>query len=97
MTHHRASTKALKYGEPVFLCFCGMTDFHRFKLGFDRTFWIGEVGDRSQEAAYQTAVRLPVRRGSCQKCRPIRLPSHGLRGVHAKHCAAYSVPGRGGA
>ena len=56
MTHHRASTKVLEYGEPVFLCFCGMTDFHRFKLGFDRTFWIGEVGDRSQEAAYQTAV-----------------------------------------
>ncbi|HCX88825.1 MAG TPA: peptidase M24 [Gammaproteobacteria bacterium] len=56
MTHHRASTKQLKYGEPVFLCFCGMTDFHRFKLGFDRTFWIGEIADRSQEAAYQTAI-----------------------------------------
>ena len=56
MTHHRASTKQLKYGEPVFLCFCGMTDFHRFKLGFDRTFWIGEIADRSQGAAYQTAV-----------------------------------------
>ena len=56
MTHHRASTKRLKYGEPVFLCFCGMTDFHRFKLGFDRTFWIGEIADRSQEAAYRTAV-----------------------------------------
>jgi len=56
MTHHRASTKRLKYGEPVFLCFCGMTDFHRFKLGFDRTFWIGDIADRSQETAYQTAV-----------------------------------------
>jgi len=56
MTHHRASTKRLKYGEPVFLCFCGMTDFHRFKLGFDRTFWIGEIADQSQEAAYQTAI-----------------------------------------
>ena len=56
MTHHRASTKRLKYGEPVFLCFCGMTDFHRFKLGFDRTFWIGEIGDPSQGVAYQTAV-----------------------------------------
>jgi len=56
MTHHRASTKRLKHGEPVFLCFCGMTEFHRFKLGFDRTFWIGEIADRSQEAAYQTAV-----------------------------------------
>ena len=56
MTHHRASTKPLKYGEPVFLCFCGMTNFHRFKLGFDRTFWLGEIADQSQEAAYQTAV-----------------------------------------
>ena len=56
MTHHRASTKPLKYGEPVFLCFCGMTNFHRFKLGFDRTFWLGEIADRSQEVAYQTAV-----------------------------------------
>ncbi|MEE1566667.1 MAG: aminopeptidase P family N-terminal domain-containing protein, partial [Arenicellales bacterium] len=51
MTHHRASTKKLKYGEPVFLCFCGMTSFHRFKLGFDRTFWLGKIADRSQEAA----------------------------------------------
>ena len=56
MTHHRASTKELKYGEPVFLCFCGMTNFHRFKLGFDRTFWLGEITDTSQESAYQTAV-----------------------------------------
>ena len=56
MTHHRASTKPLVHGEPVFLCFCGMTKFHRFKLGFDRTFWLGEIADRSQEAAYQTAV-----------------------------------------
>ena len=28
----------LQYGEPVFMCFCGITNFHRFKLGFDRTF-----------------------------------------------------------
>jgi Xaa-Pro aminopeptidase len=55
-THHRASTRIMKYGEPVFLCFCGMTNFHRFKLGFDRTFWIGEVGDNSQLAVYEVAV-----------------------------------------
>lgn len=42
-THHRASTRIMRQGEPVFLCFCGMTNFHRFKLGFDRTFWIGEA------------------------------------------------------
>jgi Xaa-Pro aminopeptidase len=46
----------MQHGEPVFLCFCGMTNFHRFKLGFDRTFWIGEIADKSQEAVYQVAV-----------------------------------------
>ena len=54
--HHRASTRIMRYGEPVFLCFCGMTNFHRFKLGFDRTFWIGKIADKSQEAIYQLAV-----------------------------------------
>ena len=56
MPHHRASTRVMQRGDPVFLCFCGMTNFHRFKLGFDRTFWIGEVADKSQEAVYQVAL-----------------------------------------
>tara|TARA_B110000902_G_scaffold105052_1_gene124164 strand:+ start:630 stop:1760 length:1131 start_codon:yes stop_codon:yes gene_type:complete len=55
-THHRASTRIMRNGEPVFLCFCGMTNFHRFKLGFDRTFWIKNIGDKSQEAVYEVAV-----------------------------------------
>ncbi len=55
-THHRASTRIMRRGEPVFLCFCGMTNFHRFKLGFDRTFWIGEMADPSQRAVYEVAV-----------------------------------------
>ncbi|SMX36719.1 M24 family metallopeptidase [Octadecabacter ascidiaceicola] len=55
-THHRASTRIMRRGEPVFLCFCGMTNFHRFKLGFDRTFWIGEMVDQSQAAVYEVAL-----------------------------------------
>ena len=55
-THHRASNRVMQRGEPVFLCFCGMTNFHRFKLGFDRTFWIGEIGGDQQEAVYRVAV-----------------------------------------
>lgn len=55
-THHRATNRIMRHGEPVFLCFCGMTNFHRFKLGFDRTFWIGEIADTSQVAIYETAV-----------------------------------------
>lgn len=55
-THHRATTRIMRRGEPVFLCFCGMTNFHRFKLGFDRTFWIGEIADKTQAAVYEVAV-----------------------------------------
>jgi Xaa-Pro dipeptidase len=55
-THHRATTRVMRRGEPVFLCFCGMTNFHRFKLGFDRTFWIGEMMDSSQAAVYEVAL-----------------------------------------
>ena len=55
-THHRASGRIMQIGDPVFLCFCGMTNFHRFKLGFDRVFWIGEIQDRSQAAVYEIAI-----------------------------------------
>jgi Xaa-Pro aminopeptidase len=55
-THHRATTRIMRKGEPVFLCFCGMTNFHRFKLGFDRTFWIGEIADPTQQEIYELAV-----------------------------------------
>jgi Xaa-Pro aminopeptidase len=54
--HHRASTRIMQRGEPVFLCFCGMTNFHRFKLGFDRTFWIGEIANDQHAATYEVAV-----------------------------------------
>lgn len=56
MPHHRATTRIMRRGEPVFMCFCGMTNFHRFKLGFDRTFWIGEIADKTQAAVYRVAV-----------------------------------------
>ncbi len=55
-THHRASIRKMRRGEPVFLCFCGMTNFHRFKLGFDRTFWIGEITEPRQADLYEVAV-----------------------------------------
>ncbi len=55
-THHRATTRIMRHGEPVFLCFCGMTNFHRFKLGFDRTFWISKITDDTQAAVYEVAL-----------------------------------------
>lgn len=32
-----------------------MTNFHRFKLGFDRTFWIDEIADKTQAEVYEVA------------------------------------------
>ncbi len=55
-THHRATNRIMRDGEPVFLCFCGMTNFHRFKLGFDRTFWIDSIADASQIPVYEVAL-----------------------------------------
>ncbi len=56
-THHRASTKLIKKGEAVFLCYCGSTNFHRFKLGFDRIFWVEEIIDHNQIKAFEVAVK----------------------------------------
>ena len=56
MPHHRATARRMQSAEPVFLCFCGMTNFHRFKLGFDRTFWIDEIRETRQADIYQVAI-----------------------------------------
>ena len=56
LTHHRASNKIIKYGDPVFICFCGMANFHKFKIGFDRTFWLGKIKDKLQIKTYEAAV-----------------------------------------
>ena len=56
-THHRASTKLVKRGEPVFVCYCGSTNFHRFRLGFDRVFWVEEIRDKDQIKAQEVAVK----------------------------------------
>ena len=94
-THHRATTRIMRRGEPVFLCFCGMTNFHRFKLGFDRTFWIGEIADKSQAAVYEVA-------GASQKAALEALrPGVTAESVHAAYAeviqgAGYEYPFRCG-
>ena len=55
-THHRATNRIMQEGEPVFLCFCGMTNFHRFKLGFDRTFWIKHFPNEADLKVYEVAI-----------------------------------------
>ena len=94
-THHRATTRSMKTGEPVFLCFCGMTNFHRFKLGFDRTFWIGEIADKSQAAVYDVAIE------SQKAALAVLCPGITAEAVHAAYAkviedAGYDYPFRCG-
>jgi Xaa-Pro dipeptidase len=94
-THHRATNRVMKNGDPVFLCFCGMTNFHRFKLGFDRTFWIGEVTDKSQEKIYQLAL------DSQKAALNVLRPGISAEDVHAEYAeviqtAGYDFPFRCG-
>ncbi len=94
-THHRASTRIMKHGEPVFLCFCGMTNFHRFKLGFDRTFWIGEIAKKAQADVYHVALT------SQQAALKALRPGVTAESVHAEYAeviksAGYDYPFRCG-
>jgi len=94
-THHRATTRVMRRGEPEFLCFCGMTNFHRFKLGFDRTFWIGEMMDPAQAAVYEVAL------ASQQAALDALRPGVTAQSVHAAYAeviqgAGYEYPFRCG-
>ncbi len=94
-THHRASTRVMRHGEPVFLCFCGMTNFHRFKLGFDRTFWIGDITEKSQADVYHVALT------SQQAALKALRPGVTAESVHAEYAeviksAGYDYPFRCG-
>ena len=56
MVHRRSTVRIIQRGDPVYLCFCGIANYRQFKLGFDRTFWIGEIADKTQASIYQVAV-----------------------------------------
>ena len=94
-THHRASTRIMKHGEPVFLCFCGMTNFHRFKLGFDRTFWIGEAANQQHVDVYELACA--SQRAALDELRP-GVQAQDVHAAYAEviHGAGYDYPFRCG-
>jgi Xaa-Pro aminopeptidase len=56
MCHHRSTVKPIEYGDALFICFCGIAEFHQFKLGFDRTFFVGRAKEQDLEL-YEIAVR----------------------------------------
>ena len=55
LVHRRSSTRRMRKGDPVYLCFCGMANFRNYKLGFDREFFLGSVSNE-QARVYETAL-----------------------------------------
>ena len=56
MVHRRPTTRLLTAGDPIYLCFCGITVFRGYWLGFDREFFCGSVTDE-QARLYELVVR----------------------------------------
>lgn len=64
MVHRRATVRRVQRGESVYMCYCELTNFKGFKIGFDRQYWVGSVSDeearlyeitlRAQQAALDT-------------------------------------------
>lgn len=55
MVHRRPTTKCIAEGDPVNLCFCGITVFKGYWLGFDREFFCGSVTDE-QARTYEICI-----------------------------------------
>lgn len=56
MVHRKATTRCIQKGDPVYMCFCELTNFKGYKIGFDREYFVGSVTDE-QARAYETALK----------------------------------------
>lgn len=55
MVHRRPTVRRILYGDPIYLCFCGITTFKGYWLGFDREFFLGTVTS-AQARLYEVTI-----------------------------------------
>ena len=55
MVHRRPTLRRILYGDPIYLCFCGITTFKGYWLGFDREFFLGTVTSE-QARLYEVTI-----------------------------------------
>jgi len=55
MVHRRPTVRRILYGDPIYLCFCGITPFKGYWLGFDREFFLGTVTSE-QARLYEVTI-----------------------------------------
>ena len=86
LAHRRASTRRLQNGDPVYFCCCGLVNYKHYKLGFDRTFFVGSATDE-QARHYETATA-----AQAAALRALR-PGAIAEDVHAEAEAVYREAG----
>ncbi|MGD2269690.1 MAG: Xaa-Pro peptidase family protein [Desulfobacterales bacterium] len=65
--HRRNSVRRLQKGDPVYLCFCTIAEFKKFKLGFDREWFVKTVKD---EHARTYEICLEAQKAGLDMIRP---------------------------
>jgi Xaa-Pro aminopeptidase len=88
MVHRRSTVRRIQQGDPVYMCFCGISNFKQYKLGFDREYFVGTVTD---ENARIYEVALKAQAAALEEIRP------GVRAeeVHAAALEVYQASGFG--
>jgi Xaa-Pro aminopeptidase len=67
MVHRRPTVRRILYGDPIYLCFCGITTFKGYWLGFDREFFLGTV---TSEQAHLYEVTINAQAAALNAIRP---------------------------
>ncbi|MEZ5831638.1 MAG: Xaa-Pro peptidase family protein [Dongiaceae bacterium] len=67
MVHRRPTVRRLQHGDPVYLCFCGITTFKGYWLGFDREFFLGAI---TSEHARLYDITIAAQRAALSAIRP---------------------------
>jgi Xaa-Pro aminopeptidase len=88
MVHRRPTVRRVQKGEAVYMCFCEMTHFKGFRLGFDRQYWVGAVSEAEIEL-YE--VTLAAQSAALNMIRPGVLAEE----VHAAALEVYREAGSG--
>jgi Xaa-Pro aminopeptidase len=55
MVHRRPTKRRICAGDPIYLCFCGITNFKGYRLGFDREAFVKSVTDE-QARTYEVTL-----------------------------------------
>ncbi len=54
-THLHPTVRLIEHGDPVYMCFCSISHFKQFKIGYDREYFVGTVDDETARI-YNTAL-----------------------------------------